>query len=641
MNPESPQPLRILHLEDSSADRELIEEQLRIEHLEATIRHVQNRAEFLAALESQTFDLILADKSLPGFDGLSALQIVKEKRVETPFIFVTGSMGEEAAIETIKTGATDYVLKNRLSRLLPAVRRAVIEARERRKFAESQTRVREQALLLDEAHDAIMVCNLDGTLAYWNKGAQKLYGWHGEEVVGRTFVELLSGNNSSRFEEARKHTLDQGKWIGELTLFTREGKTVITESRWTLIKNENGNPKSILIINTDITEKKQLEAKFLRAQRMESIGILAGGIAHDLNNVLAPILMVGQLLRMQNPETEAVELLDMLEKSATHGADLIKQILAFARGIEGEHIQVQVGHLIREIQKMLKETLPRSIKVEVQVPKDLWTIKAVPTHLSQVLMNLCVNARDAMPNGGKLTVSAANLIVDETYLQLHAEAQRGAYVVITVSDTGSGIPPEVMQRIYDPFFTTKEPGKGTGLGLSTVKGIVKNHGGFIHVYSEVGQGSNFKTYFPAFSSSTLEQLEEQTRNLPRGNGEVILVVDDEPAVLGTTKMILERYGYSIMTAENGAEGVAIFARERNQIQLVLTDIMMPVMDGVAMIHALRKLSPSVKVVILSGLLENYKVSEASRGGEIELIEKPFSSEKLLTTVRKVLHQEKS
>lgn len=635
---ELSRPLRILHLEDSPRDRELIEERLNGEDMRSSIRHVQNRNEFQAALDLEIFDLILADKSLPGFDGLTALQIAKEKHPATPFVFVTGSIGEEAAIDTIKMGATDYVLKSRLSRLLPAVRRAVRESLERRKVLQAEERVREQAMLLDEAQDAILLCNLNGIIRYWNKGAQELYGWTAEEAAGKAFVELLCKNDSPQFCEGQKQTLVGGKWNCEMMQFTRTGKVVVTESRWTLIKDPKGNPKSILIINTDITEKKQLEAKFLRAQRMESIGILAGGIAHDLNNVLSPILMVAQLLRMQDSDPKTAELLDTLETSARHGADLIKQILAFARGVEGEHMQVQVGHLIREIQKLLKDTLPRSILVETDVPKDLWTIKGVPTHLNQVLMNLCVNARDAMPNGGKLTITGANVVVDEAYLQSHPDAPRGACVVLTVSDTGTGIPAEVMKKIFDPFFTTKEPGKGTGLGLSTVSSIVKNHGGVIHVESEMGRGTCFKICIPAFMSNTVEQLDEQQRHLPRGKGELILIVDDEPAISNTASMILKRYGYKALTAENGAEGVAVFAKELGQVQLVLADSMMPVMDGITMIHALRKLNPSVKVIMLTGQVENHQISELSKAGTIELVEKPFSSEKLLTTVRKVLDQ---
>jgi CheY-like chemotaxis protein len=346
--------------------------------------------------------------------------------------------------------------------------------------------------------------------------------------------------------------------------------------------------------------------------------------------------MASQLIRTQSPSPKTLEWLNMLEASASHGAELIKQILTFARGVEGEHVEIQVAHLIRELQKMLVETLPRSIRIEMNLPKNLWVIKAVPTHINQVLMNLCVNARDAMPEGGTLTISAANIVVDDAYLRLHPEANRGVHVMINVTDTGKGIAPEVLKKIYDPFFTTKEAGKGTGLGLSTVQGIVKNHGGFIHVYSEPGKGTSFKAYFPAASEGFIPEHDENLEPAPKGHGETILVVDDEPAIRDMTTSILEAQGYKPLSAQNGADGVALYAKERKKIRLVLTDIMMPVMDGVAMIFALRTLDPGVKIIVLSGLMENYQVSELAASGQVELVEKPFTSRKLLFTVDSML-----
>lgn len=628
--------IRILHLEDNPNDRELVFEHLLESGLNLEISNAQNEREFRDALEHGPFDLVLADKSLPNFDGIAALGILKKNHPGTPFIFVTGSMGEEVAIETIKTGATDYILKHSLARLVPAIRRAINEARERHRAMHAEEQVREQAMLLDEAHDAILVCDLEGVITFWNKGAENLYGWTAAEVSGHNFVDLLSKANSRSFSMARQKTVSAGKWTGELSHFKKDETTVLTESRWTLIERPGDKSKAILIINTDITEKRQLEAQFLRVQRMESIGILAGGIAHDLNNVLAPILMASQLIRTQSPSQKTLEWLDMLEKSANHGAELIKQILTFARGVEGEHIEIQIAHLIREMQKMLQETLPRSIRIEINFPKNLWAIKAVPTHINQVLMNLCVNARDAMPEGGTLAISASNIVIDDAYLSWHPEANRGVHVMINVTDTGKGIDPDVLKKIYDPFFTTKEAGKGTGLGLSTVQGIVKNHGGFIHVYSEPGKGTSFKIYFPAASEGFISEAGEDLAPAPHGHGEVILVVDDEPAIRDMTTSILEGHGYLPISAQNGADGVALFAKERERIRLVLTDIMMPVMDGVAMIFALRTLNPEIKIIVLSGLLENYQISELAATGAIELVDKPFTSRKLLFAVASTL-----
>jgi two-component system, cell cycle sensor histidine kinase and response regulator CckA len=634
MNDPSLKHRTILHLEDSAVDSKIIQNRIKHTHPDWTFYTVQSREEFLRELETKNIDLILADKSLPGFDGLSAWQITKEMRPSVPFVFVTGSIGEEAAIETMKVGATDYVLKGRLSRLLPAVERALREAEERRKAMDAEERIRKQAMFLDNAHDAILVCRLDTTITYLNKGAHALYGWTDGEAIGQLATGLMFRGDAESFEHARKHALENGAWTGEMVQLAKSGQKAIVKSSWTLI-GQRAEP-TFLIINTDISEQKALEEKFLRAQRMESIGILAGGIAHDLNNALAPILMVAQLLRMQNPAPQALELLDTLEKSAVHGAELIKQILSFARGVQGEYRDVQLSHLIREMQRLIKETFPRSINVRIGAPKDLWTIRGVPTHLNQVLMNLCVNARDAMPNGGTLTICAENALVDKEYKRFHPEAQCGAFVVLKVIDTGTGIPPEVMDRIYDPFFTTKEIGKGTGLGLSTVKGIVKSHAGFMHVYSEPGKGSIFKIYFPACAGQASSDSSTEEQKLPRGNGERILVVDDEAEVLHVTQLILEKHGYKVLMAENGAEGVALFAKEHGRIDLVLTDSMMPVMDGLAMIREIRSIQPAIKIIMLSGMIENHRTAEAVHNGQILFVEKPFSSAKLLTAVHRAI-----
>ena len=305
-------------------------------------------------------------------------------------------------------------------------------------------------------------------------------------------------------------------------------KDIIVESRWTLVNGFDKKGQSILVVNTDITQKKALEAQFFRAQRLESIGTLASGIAHDLNNVLAPILMTGQLLETQLHDDLSKRLLPILISNAKRGASLVKQVLSFTRGVEGDRTLLQLNHLITEIQQIIKETFPKSIDVSTQIPSNLWILSGDSTQLHQVLMNLCVNARDAMPDGGSLQIRVENLFIDKNYASMHIGMQVGPYVLMTVADTGVGIPPAILDSIFEPFFTTKELGKGTGLGLSTAVGIIKSHGGFINVYSEVGRGSQFKVYLPAQAAT--ETLEEQEQELPKGNGEWILVVDDEDSI---------------------------------------------------------------------------------------------------------------
>lgn len=389
----------------------------------------------------------------------------------------------------------------------------------------SEQKSREQAALLDITTDAILVRSLSDQILFWNKGAQQLYGWQLKEVKGKKANKLLCKGTSSQTEVAMKTVLSQGQWQGELHKVSKDGKDIIVDSRWILIDDEAGKSQSIFTVDTDITEKKQLEAQFLRAQRLESLGTLASGMAHELNNVLTPVLMSVQLLEMKADE-QSQRLLKTLEVNVKRGADLIKQVLAFARGIEGERTILQVQCLISEIEQIAKQTFSKYIEIHTDIAPDLWMVCGNATQLHQVLINLCINARDAMPDGGCLQISAANLVVGDRHAQMYLEAPVGNYVSITISDTGVGIPPEIIERIFEPFFTTKEVGQGTGLGLSTAIGIIRSHGGFIDVSSKVGQGSQFQVFLPAGAAAVETQLPSDLE-LPRGNGELVLVVDDD------------------------------------------------------------------------------------------------------------------
>lgn len=353
-----------------------------------------------------------------------------------------------------------------------------------------------QNSLLDFAHDAIVMLGLDDFIQYWNKSAERIYGWSVLEVAGKKACELLY-KETDGFEQARRKLLKNGEWNGELRHWTKSGAELVVDSRWVLMFDEEDQPRSILTINADITETKRLEAGLLRMQRMESISALTGGIAHDLNNILAPILMCCDILDSDLSAEARHKLLKTIRLSAQHGADLTRQILSFARGSEGMRMKVPPEHLVRDLAQMLDETFPKSIRIRTGLDASLWTIAGNRTQLYQVLLNLCLNAKDAMPRGGELKLSAANLRVDGDFLSTHPGAKPGCYVVITVTDTGIGIPREIRDKIFDPFFTTKEPGKGTGLGLSTAICIVKNHGGFLEVYSEPGKGTSFKVYLRA------------------------------------------------------------------------------------------------------------------------------------------------
>jgi two-component system cell cycle sensor histidine kinase/response regulator CckA len=507
-------------------------------------------------------------------------------------------------------------------------------------FAESQRakeRIMEQATLLDKARDAISVHDLDESILYWNRSSERLYGWSAQETVGKKSEELLYRGPSRPLADARRLVLEKGEWMGELTQVTKDGKEITVESRWTLVRADSGLPKCKLVVNTDITEKKKLEAQFFRAQRMESIGTLAGGIAHDINNVLLPILMSVDILKSNLTAEQRLTILNDLESSALRGADMVKQILSFARGVEGQKVLVQLKHVVGEMVNMIKRTFPKSIDFRADLPRDLWMIEADTTQLYQMVMNLCVNARDAMPEGGRLTLAAKNTtLVPGEIERLHPDARPGPYVLIRVSDTGTGIPPAVLDKIFDPFFTTKEFGKGTGLGLSTVLGIAKGHGGFVLVSSTVGAGTEFSLYLPAAEVMRTNSEAKENAGPPLGRGETVLVVDDETIICEVTQKNLETHGYKVLTAHNGEEAVAIFTKNPGKIQILLTDMMMPGMDGTATIKALRKLDPKLRVVGASGM---GGVQESAQAAGVEFdafLCKPFKINNLLQTMREVL-----
>ena len=506
----------------------------------------------------------------------------------------------------------------------------------------AEERIREQARLLDKAQDAIIVRDLQDTTLYWNEGAERIYGWSAAEAVGKTARELglLTEANAKHFETARRQLRAQGEWTGELNQRNKLGEELIVESRWTLVRDDNNEPQSILVINTDITGKKKVETQLLRAQRMESIGTLAGGIAHDLNNVLAPILMAVQMLQLKVTDAAGRQWLDLMQKNAERGADMVKQVLSFARGVEGERVQLQPKHLIKDVIKILKETLPKSIEIKFELPANLWIVSADATQIHQVLMNLTVNARDAMPQGGELLIRAENITLDESYARMHLEAKPGRFVIITVADTGTGMPPEVVSRIFEPFFTTKEVGKGTGLGLSTALTIVHSHGGFVNVYSEPNKGTQFTVYLPAAAGGESAAAEIARPDFPIGHGELILVVDDEDAIRQITKGTLETFNYRVLVAGDGTEAVALYAQHREEIALVLTDMMMPFMDGPATIRALQKLNPQVQIIAASGLAAHDKATEATALGVRLFLAKPYTAEKLLHALAEILRSSK-
>ncbi len=497
--------------------------------------------------------------------------------------------------------------------------------------------VKAQAELLDLSPDAILVKDLNDVIRLWNKSAEKIYGWTKEEAIGKKITELIyKPEQIETYFKIKEITLKEGQWSGELEHRTKEGKTITVLARFKLLHDDRGNPTQIIMVNSDITEKKKAELILNRAQRLEIIGQLTSGIVHDLRNILHPILLATELLRRRLKDESCWEVINIIESSVQRGSNILNQILAFSKGIGSEKGVVQVKHLIREIEMILKETFPKSIKIEVEVPTNLSPIMTDPTQINQILMNLCVNARDAMPNGGTLKIKAQNINLEEHFTTQIPGIKPGPYILITVEDTGIGIPPEIIDKIFDPFFTTKKPGEGTGLGLWIVNIIVKEHGGFINVYSEVDKGTIFKVYLPALAEEVKVEAEHLEEEIPLGNGELILVAENEIPILKMLRLTLENNNYKVITATNGAEALVKFAQRKNEIKLLIVDLGLPIIDGVELIKTIRKIQPKAKIIAMSGLEAPISLPDTSDLNISSFIQKPFDAPTLLKEVIKVL-----
>ncbi len=496
--------------------------------------------------------------------------------------------------------------------------------------------LRQQAEMLNLAHDAIMVRDFDSEeLLFWNNGAERLYGWTSAEALRRTFREVTQVDPEV-LAAARATLLSSGEFRREVEHTTKDGRGIIVNVRSTLVRDADGRPRSVLSINTDVTEHKKLEGQFLRAQRLESIGTLASGVAHDLNNILAPILMSAPLLREDLPPEISERIITTIEESAQRGAQIVKQVLTFARGVEGDRVLIDPTYLVKEMVQIAGETFPKSIGITARYSDNVWPVEGDPTQLHQVILNLSVNARDAMPSGGSLVLSVENFTVDEHYASMMQGAKAGPHVLIRATDTGSGIPRDLLDKIFDPFFTTKGVGKGTGLGLSTALGIVKSHGGFLSVQSELGSGTTFTIFLPA-AAATRTDVSPVVEPPPiRGSGETILVVDDEASIATITKLILENHNYRVLTAHDGPEALALFAQHMDGVDLVITDMMMPYMDGAALIRTLQRMSARVRFIASTGHGDQPRDVELQGLGVTATLTKPYDVARLLTTVQQLL-----
>jgi len=502
---------------------------------------------------------------------------------------------------------------------------------------ETERRFRE---MLDNLELISIMLDQEARVVYCNDYFLRMTGWSREEVIGADwFQRFLPPDTAGEMREAFLTLLKDEKQVLHHTneILTRSGERRLIQWNNSLLYSASGEVIGVASIAEDITDRAQLEKQLFRAQRLESLGTLAGGIAHDLNNVLLPILMGVTLLKRFGPNEASLQAIDNIERSVKRGSELVKQVLLFARGGQTSREPVRLGDVVREIQAIITSTFPKDITLETAIAKDVHAVTGDATQLTQVLLNLCVNARDAMPHGGHILISARNHVMSDTEAVLHGAIVGGAYTVLEVADTGEGMSKEIVDRIFDPFFTTKEVGSGTGLGLSTVQGIVSNHGGFVSVSSTAAEGSTFTVYLPARRPQVeVATLPADTSPPPQGNGELILIVDDDASVLSITQQTLEEFGYRVVTAEGGAQAIGIFSRQHDDIALVLTDMAMPLIDGFALIAALNRIGSDVRVIATTGNPSAAAMTKIARSGVAQILIKPYTADHLLRRIADVL-----
>jgi hypothetical protein len=631
--------IRILLAEDNRHDALLIERQLRQGQVAATVRQVQAEAEFRAAIAEFKPDIILSDHSMPSFSAHDSLRLAQELAPTTPVIVVTGSLDEETAVQYIKEGAADYILKSHLTRL-PAAVTSALERRRARQEAEAALK----AMRASEAKFAtaffhnpsgMALTTLDGRFVDVNETFLQTLGYTRDEVIGRTVQELglwLQGQDRSRIIEA----VQAGAHTRNLELAFRtkggEARTLLYSAELV----ELDGVEHILALSTDITQRRQLEEQLRQSQKMEAIGQLAGGVAHDFNNILTAIHGYADLLGAELPPKDPrLEDVEEIRKAARRAAALTRQLLAFSRKQVLEPRVLDVNDLVENMDKMLRPLLGENIQLSAHLTPELHAVRADPNQLEQVIMNLTINARDAMPKGGQLTIETANVELDEEYAAHHVGVVPGRYVMLAVSDTGTGMDEQTRARIFEPFFTTKEPGKGTGLGLSTVYGIVKQSGGSIWMYSEVGRGTTFKIYLPAVDAPAAQDPAATAPTRRRG-AETVLLAEDDEQLRRFAHRALTAQGYTVLEAASGTDALELGRSHAGPIHLLLTDVGIPGLDGRSLAQALTVERPELRVLFMSGYADKAIVHHGVVDPDVAYLAKPFTTEAIARKVREVL-----
>jgi len=639
------QKLRVLLVEDSASDAKLLLHELRLRIPSVEYKRVEDEVSMRAALRLETWDAVISDWSMPTFSGLAALAILVESAIDLPFIIVSGTIGEEVAVEAMHAGAHDYLIKGNLKRLLPALERETREAKVRaaRRAAEAEllNASRRYRALFDHSPLPTWVCDPEtGAIVAVNDAAVLHYGYDRQEFAALTLADLeaeeppVASHSAAPVGLRKRHHVARHK--------RHDGRKIWVELTSHDLELE-GRLMRLYVAN-DVTERLEAEAQLRKteeqlrqAQKMEAIGSLAGGVAHDFNNLLSVILGYSGIVLSELKPGEPIRAdIEEVQLAGQRAATLTRQLLAFSRKQILQLVVLDLNDVISNMERMFGRLIGEDVQVSIHTDRALGRIHADAGQVEQILMNLVVNSRDAMPQGGKLTIETANVELDAAYAAEHVGVKSGWYVMLAVTDTGSGMTSEVRSRIFEPFFTTKGKDRGTGLGLATVFGIVKQLGGHIWLYSEVEAGTTFKIYFPRNDDEREEQELSAGEPTVLTGTETLLLVEDEKQVRDLARTILRKAGYNVLDAQGGGDALLTCEQYRGRIHLLLTDVVMPRMSGKQLAERLSPLRPDMKVLYMSGYTDNSIVHHGILDSGIAFLEKPITPPLLLRKVREVL-----